>query len=308
MEHILDNAYTNRDFEYLKSKNVEVCIIIQHKVTKEISLRSSVPLIDVKSMLQKTDRDKEQSQWVSEHQRKYFPKSDGPITNVFNNKGKLIVMASKVMSFWKEVRDGQAMGIGQFPAWDNFELDMGKIQILEKQFEKVKNHHPGFLLKMSDVIEWSDFSGMKGIGGGNLKKVKLPLSWLDVLKILIMWSYSVIGVSIEDNIDPLWSPSCDDFQKQKKMFTKPRPKTTSGKPKVSQLQRKEGKKRGVERAKQCLFDPTQSDMELAFALSVSEELEKERHAELENSDLAVALRVSMEERHEVGSGGVEVER
>ena len=109
MEHILDNAYTNRDFEYLKSKNVEVCIIIQHKVTKEISMRSSVPLIDVKSMLQKTDRDKEQSQWVSEHQRKYFPKSDGPITNVFNNKGKLIVMASKVMCFWKEVRGGQAM-------------------------------------------------------------------------------------------------------------------------------------------------------------------------------------------------------
>ena len=107
MEHILDNAYTNRDFKYLKSKNVEVCIIIQHKVTKKISMRSSVPLIDVKSMLQKTDRDKEQSQWVSEHQRKYFPKSDGPITNVFNNKGKLIVMASKVMCFWKEVGGGQ---------------------------------------------------------------------------------------------------------------------------------------------------------------------------------------------------------
>ena len=65
-------------------------------------------------------------------------KSDGPIINVFKNKGKLIVMASKVMCFWKEVRGGQAMGIGQFPAWDNFELDMGKIQILEKQFEKVK--------------------------------------------------------------------------------------------------------------------------------------------------------------------------
>ena len=107
MEHILDNAYTNRDFEYLKSKNVEVCIIIQNKVTKEISMRSSVPLIEVKDMLQKTDRDKEQSQWVSEHQRKYFPKSDGPITNVFNNKGKLIVMASKVMCFWKEVGGGQ---------------------------------------------------------------------------------------------------------------------------------------------------------------------------------------------------------
>ena len=67
MEHILDNAYTNRDFEYLKSKNVEVCIIIQHKVTKEISMRSSVPLIDVKSMLQKTDRDKEQSQNTKEN-------------------------------------------------------------------------------------------------------------------------------------------------------------------------------------------------------------------------------------------------
>ena len=142
MENILDNAYTNRDFEYLKSKNVEVCLIIQLKLTKEISLRSSVLLIDVKSMLQKADLDKEQSLWVSEHQRKDFPKSDGPITHVFNNKGKLIVMASKVMCIWKEVRGGRAMGIGQFPAWDNFELDMGKIQILDKQFDKVKNHHP----------------------------------------------------------------------------------------------------------------------------------------------------------------------
>ena len=97
---------------------------------------------------------------------------------------------------------------------------------------------------MSDAIAWSDFSGMKGIGGGNLKKVKLPLSWLDVLKILIIWSYSVIGVSIEDNIDPLWSPSCDDLQKRKKMFTKPRPNLTSGKPKVSQFQRKQGREKG----------------------------------------------------------------
>ena len=129
MEHILDNAFTNRDFDYLKSKKVEVCIIIQHKVTKEISLRSSVPLIDVKYKLQKADRDKEQSVWVSEHQRRYFPKSDGPIINVFNNKGKLIVMASKVMCFWKVVMGRQAIGIGQFPAWDNFELDMGSPRV-----------------------------------------------------------------------------------------------------------------------------------------------------------------------------------
>ena len=54
--------------------------------------------------------------------------------------------------------------------------------------------------------------------------------------------------------------------------------------------------------------PSQSDIELAFALSVSEELKKERQVELENSDLTVALRLSMEERDEVGSGGVEVER
>ena len=73
------------------------------------------------------------------------------------------------------------------------------------------------------------------------------------------------------------------------------------------ISKKRGTEKGVERAKQCLFEPTQSDIELAFALSVSEGLEKERQAELENSELAVALRVSMEERDEVGSGGVEVE-
>ena len=47
------------------------------------------------------------------------------------------------------------------------------------------------------------------------------------------------------------------------------------------ISKKRGTEKGVERAKQCLFEPTQSDIELAFALSVSEELEKERQVDLD---------------------------
>ena len=42
---LLYNAYTNRDFEYLKSKSLDVCIasaIVRNEATQKVSMKSTV--------------------------------------------------------------------------------------------------------------------------------------------------------------------------------------------------------------------------------------------------------------------------
>ena len=54
--NLLDNAYTSRDFEYLKSKSSDVCIIVRNKVTKKVAINSTLPLAEVQKMLAKKMR------------------------------------------------------------------------------------------------------------------------------------------------------------------------------------------------------------------------------------------------------------
>ena len=68
------------------------------------------------------------------------------------------------------------MGVGNFLAWDLFEVDVGKVPpVLVEQL----NNLDTFSVKMSDIIEWVDFKGMHGIGTGNLKAVKVDWQWLE---------------------------------------------------------------------------------------------------------------------------------
>ena len=152
---------------------------------------------------------------------------------------------------------------------------------------------------MSDVIEWKDLAGIHGIGSGNLKKVKINWTWLEVLKFLIVWSYAVAGVSIDDNVNETWSPNADDFEDKKKFKVDQVKKKRMSKMKCTPAQKEAGRKKGIQRAKQHLnFKATEGDYEMAMALSVSAEIEKERHAEKiqENEDLAKALSLSLTKR------------
>ena len=65
------------------------------------------------------------------------------------------------------------MGVGNFPAWDMFEVDVGKV--LVEQLDNLDT----FSVKMSNIIEWVDFKGMHGIGTGNLKAVKVDWQRLE---------------------------------------------------------------------------------------------------------------------------------
>ena len=76
---------------------------------------------------------------------------------------------------------------------------------------------------MVDVIEWKELAGCHGIGTGNLKAVKIDWTWLEVLKFFIVWSYTVVGVGVDENLTDSWTPGAKDFLPKKKKF-QPKPK------------------------------------------------------------------------------------
>ena len=186
MDNPLSNVYTDRDFQYLKSKSLDVCIVVRHRGTKEVTMRSSVPHSEAVKMIRGMENTKEDT-WVTEAQKNRFPKSPEPLEDLLNCKPKIQKLASKLMSFWNsEVRGRQAMGVGEFKAWNDFEFDLGKTHFLINQFDKIRNDVDKFSLKMVDVIEWKELAGCHGIGTGNLKAVKINWTWLEVLKFFIV--------------------------------------------------------------------------------------------------------------------------
>ena len=57
MENILENAYTERDFEYIESKSLDVCIIVRNKSSKKASVKSNLPVAEVIAMLKLEEGD-----------------------------------------------------------------------------------------------------------------------------------------------------------------------------------------------------------------------------------------------------------
>ena len=93
-------------------------------------MRSSVPHSEAVKMIRGMENTKEDT-WVTEAQKNRFPKSPEPLEDILNCKPKIQKLASKLMSFWNsEVRGRQAMGVGEFKAWNDFEFDLGKTHFL----------------------------------------------------------------------------------------------------------------------------------------------------------------------------------
>ena len=121
-------------------------------------MRSSVPHSEAVKMIRGMENTKEDT-WVTEAQKNRFPKSPEPLEDILNCKPKIQKMASKLMRFWNsEVRGRQAMGVGEFKAWNDFEFDLGKTHFLINQFDKIRNDVDKFSLKMVDVIEWKELA------------------------------------------------------------------------------------------------------------------------------------------------------
>ena len=87
---------------------------------------------------------------------------------------------------------------------------------------------------------------------------------------MIIWSYAVAGVSIEDNVNETWSPNANDFE-DKKQFKVGlvKKKKALTKKKCTPAQKEAGITKGIQRAKASLFKAKEGDYEMA-------EIEKEQ--------------------------------
>ena len=298
---VLENSITNRDVEYLKSKGWEVALIARNTTTGEVCLRSEMNESELISLLKKEGSAKSaKSTWVSEDQKKGFPKSPGKLEEIFKSKKRLESYASLVMKFWKRVVCFEKMGVGVFKAWDQFNIDMGTLDLLTEQVQRI--HVGSFNIRMVDILEWGDLEGIHGLATGNAEKVKVDWSWFEVLRFFILWSYTVVGISCDgtENVNEIWSPNAEDFvQPKKKMFFK-----TSSKVKT-QVQKRPSKP--VTSSAVNGQSQMADDYELGMALSVSDEIERERVAERasELQDLNLALDLSRCEPAHVSPENVE---
>ena len=125
--------------------------------------------------------------------------------------GRLHKFASKLKNFWRTVGAWKKMGCGTFDAWDKFEVDLGQLELLTDQVERLRSKVRGFNITMGDIIAWKDLEGVHGIATGNLKKVKVDCGWVEVLRFFVVWSYLVAGIQEEDNVSKTWTPGAEDF-------------------------------------------------------------------------------------------------
>ena len=87
---LLGNVYTNRDFAYLQSKSLDVCIIVKDKATKKVTIKSTLHVSEIQRILEKEVGENAPAQrFVTETQRLKFPKSPGPMVDILSNNAKL---------------------------------------------------------------------------------------------------------------------------------------------------------------------------------------------------------------------------
>ena len=89
-------------------------------------MRSSFPHSEAVKMIRGMENTKEDT-WVTEAQKNRSPKSPEPPEDIMNCKPKIQKLASKLMSFWNsEVCGRQAMGVGEFKAWNDLSLILAR--------------------------------------------------------------------------------------------------------------------------------------------------------------------------------------
>ena len=69
---LLYNAFTNRDFEYFKSKSLDLCIIVPNKATKKVSMKCSLPVAQVQKILFREGGSATDETWISESRQEKF--------------------------------------------------------------------------------------------------------------------------------------------------------------------------------------------------------------------------------------------
>ena len=170
---ILHNTFTNNSFDYLKSKQFDVFLLVKNKVTRDVMIRSDIGVSEVTRILLK-EQGKKSEGWVSDAQRAKFPQLTEPLESLIKDSNALQKTASKMLTYWKGVIGVQKAGFGTFKAWDNYEVDLGALEYLNDQVERVRGQLGAFSITMAKIIAWQDLQGMHGFATGAGSKGAVP--------------------------------------------------------------------------------------------------------------------------------------
>ena len=201
------------------------------------------------------------------------------------------------MKFWRSEL-GLGLGVGTFKAWDELGVDIGRFTITSSILEKVE----GFDLRMGDLVDWASYrlcGGMSNLAPTSIKPASGVRKVVDVNRVFLEWSHLALNKKMEENEDPEFTREDDDFVTpvtKKKSVVKGLQKKKDkegaeeeGVPKKTkrvcdEKEKEEGKRKGLARVRaakrQRKEGGADKNMELAMALSVSEEAERQREEEL----------------------------
>ena len=68
---ILHNTFTNNSFDYLKSKQFDVFLLVKNKVTRDVMIRSDIGVSEVTRILLK-EQGKKSEGWSVTHKEQNF--------------------------------------------------------------------------------------------------------------------------------------------------------------------------------------------------------------------------------------------
>ena len=201
------------------------------------------------------------------------------------------------MKFWRSEL-GLGLGVGTFKAWDELGVDIGRFTITSSILEKVE----GFDLRMGDLVDWASYrlcGGMSNLAPTSIKPASGVRKVVDVNRVFLEWSHLALNKKMDENEDPEFTREDDDFVTpvtKKKSVVKGLQKKKDkegaeeeGVPKKTkrvcdEKEKEEGKRKGLARVRaakrQRKEGGADKNMELAMALSVSEEAERQREEEL----------------------------
>ena len=199
------------------------------------------------------------------------------------------------MKFWR-TELGLGLGVGTFKAWDELGVDIGRFTITSSILEKVE----GFDLRMGDLVDWASYrlcGGMSNLAPTSIKPASGVRKVVDVNRVFLEWSHLALNKKMDENEDPEFTREDDDFVTpvtkkksvvkglQKKQDKAEEEKGVPKKKRVcNEKEKEEGKRKGLARVKtakkQRKEGGADKNMELAMALSVSEEAERQREDEL----------------------------
>ena len=87
-----------------------------------------------------------------------------------------------------------------------FQEDLGQLEFLTDQVDRVRSKVRGFSITMSDIIAWKDLEGLHGIATGDINKVKVDWSYVEMLLFFVVWSHKVGLASRKNNVSLMWTP------------------------------------------------------------------------------------------------------